>query len=231
MKVDKTKLPQADPNQQLKDKLRGAAQLYEQQFLGEMVKAMRNSVSHSSMTKPGMAENIYQEQLDSQYVESWVDRGGTGFADLIYQQMVDRYFPQLQESSSQSPQVRPVNLSDRFQGATQMPSEKPETLSYQISLKPESKHQDSRLNIPWQAKFAQAFSLPSGEQVAKLEHSNGLNSTLVFQGQLDQSKMGQTLEQGVSIGRLSPKAQALNWEISEASSRKDPSLKENPTFP
>src|SRR4051812_7776266 len=67
-------------------RLREAAKLYEEQFLGEMVKAMRKTVSESDFLKPGMGEKIYRDQLDQQYVENWADQGGIGLADLIVEQ-------------------------------------------------------------------------------------------------------------------------------------------------
>ena len=69
------------------------AKLYEKQFLREMVKAMRSTVSFSEMTKPSMAEDIFRSQLDEQYVEAWGDKGGIGLGDIIYESLMDRLSP------------------------------------------------------------------------------------------------------------------------------------------
>ena len=60
-----------------------------------MVKAMRSTVHKDDGFLPtNMAENIFSEQLDQQYVEKWADKGGIGLADMIYNQMHERMFPQ-----------------------------------------------------------------------------------------------------------------------------------------
>lgn len=79
--VDKSKVKSGP------DQVREAAELYEEQFLREMVRAMRKTVPQSDLMAPNMAEKIYREQLDDQYVEAWVRNGGTGLADLIEQQI------------------------------------------------------------------------------------------------------------------------------------------------
>lgn len=86
-------LQQPQQLQKLESKLKQASQMYEKQFLNEMVKAMRNSVNHS--TPPTFAESIYRGELDDQYVDKWVEKGGVGFADLIYNDLVNKYYPQL----------------------------------------------------------------------------------------------------------------------------------------
>lgn len=90
-----------NPQQQLQkldSKLKQASQMYEKQFLQEMVKAMRSSVNPS--TPPTFAESIYRGELDEQYVDKWVDTGGVGFADLIYQDLVNKYYPQLKPQAA-----------------------------------------------------------------------------------------------------------------------------------
>ncbi|MCB9073245.1 MAG: rod-binding protein [Bdellovibrionaceae bacterium] len=77
----------------LDTQLRQAAKMYEQQFLGEMMRAMRKTVEHSEVTKPSMAEKIYQDELYSQYAEKWVDNGGNGLADLIYKELKEKIIP------------------------------------------------------------------------------------------------------------------------------------------
>ena len=138
MKVVK---PPAQPRQlspqmkKLDGKLRQASQMYEKQFLRQMVKAMRNSVSHSALTKPGMAEGIYREQLDDKYVDNWVNRGGTGFGEMIYRELVDKFYPQL--GNNQPKPLRPVNLSDRYQGISRKlthPNTQKQTFNIQLGL-------------------------------------------------------------------------------------------------
>lgn len=78
----------------LEKQLRKAAKMYEQQFLGEMIKAMRSTVTESDLTKPNMAERIYKDQLFDQYAEKWVNNGGNGLADVIYNEIREKLLPQ-----------------------------------------------------------------------------------------------------------------------------------------
>lgn len=73
--------------------IKKAAKMYEQQFLQEMMRAMRKTVEHSELTKPSMAEKIYQDEMQAQYTEKWVESGGNGLADLIYKEIKEKILP------------------------------------------------------------------------------------------------------------------------------------------
>lgn len=75
------------------EKMDQAAALYEKQFLREMVSAMRATIQHSEISQPTMAEKIYKDKLYEEYVEKWSQRGGVGFRDIIYQQLLEKYSP------------------------------------------------------------------------------------------------------------------------------------------
>jgi Rod binding domain-containing protein len=77
----------------LDQQLQKAAKMYEQQFLQEMMNAMKKTVDHSRVTEPSMAEKIYQDELYNQYAEKWVDNGGNGLADLIYKELKEKLIP------------------------------------------------------------------------------------------------------------------------------------------
>lgn len=113
MKIQKG-LPKQNPLVKLDRQLKKASKLYEKQFLKEMVKAMRGTVSHSKMTQPSMAEKIYKDQLDDQYVDEWVETGGTGFSKIIYDQMVDRFYPQLKGQVQKK--IKPLGPKDQYRG-------------------------------------------------------------------------------------------------------------------
>lgn len=87
---------QVTQEEQLK-KLREVADLYEKQFLGEMMKAMRGTAGEGKdqLIPVSQAEKIYKEQLDQQYVEQWGANGGVGMSDMIYNQLIEKYGPQL----------------------------------------------------------------------------------------------------------------------------------------
>ncbi|MEM7646782.1 MAG: rod-binding protein [Pseudomonadota bacterium] len=218
MKVNNAKqLNPANPMKKLDDKLKQASQMYEKQFLRQMVKAMRNSVSHSNLTKPGMAENIYREQLDDQYVENWMGNGGTGFADLVYNDLVNKFYPQLAKRHIK--QVRLVNLSDRYQGVSRQLTKKSEPL-FKIQLEGKTKAGPSYLNVPWKGRLENEKQLPSGERVAMFSHPFGLKSTLVFQGKMEPGLLNKELQEGEKFAQLNPEAQNIFWKVEASDSRK-----------
>lgn len=84
---------QLAPPPTLDEKLKDVSKLYEQQFLQEMMRAMRSTVDHSEFSKPSMGEKIYKDQLFDQYAQSWVENGGNGLADMIYRELKDKILP------------------------------------------------------------------------------------------------------------------------------------------
>lgn len=214
--------------QKIDKKLRKAAQMYEEQFLRQMVRAMRKSVSHSAITKPSFGEKIFREQLDDKYVKGWIDRGGTGFGDMIYGQLVEKFYPQLANKKVKN--IRPVNLSDRYQGVSRsLTTSDKSKHTFNIKLGRQEKSQ-SYLQLPWEGKFEKQFQLPSGEQVAMFSHPFGLESTFVFKGVASPGLLNKTLSQGENFAQLASQEQNMTWQINHANSRKDSSGEENSSF-
>lgn len=101
--------PESDRTKQAKKKIRGVAELYEKQFLRDMVKQMRSTVSFSDVSKPSFAEGYFSEQLDQEYVEKWGDGGGIGLGDMIYQQLISQYGPRMGISNQSKASVKNTN--------------------------------------------------------------------------------------------------------------------------
>jgi Rod binding domain-containing protein len=91
-------------------KVEEVAKMYERQFLGEMFKAMRSTVSETD--KPSMAQNIYNSQRDDQYIDAWSEQGGVGFSNIIYDQMMERFFGQTQQGHALKKQGM-IPITDR----------------------------------------------------------------------------------------------------------------------
>lgn len=87
----------------LDQQLQKVAKMYEQQFLQEMMNAMKKTVDHSSVTEPSMAEKIYKDELYTQYAEKWVDSGGNGLADVIYKELKEKLIPAQHSRYTASP--------------------------------------------------------------------------------------------------------------------------------
>lgn len=81
---------QAAPSAPRDPRVMDAARMYEKYFLNQMVKAMRSTVKYSDLQKPTMGEEIYRDQLDDQYVDSWTETGGIGLADMIHDELLGK---------------------------------------------------------------------------------------------------------------------------------------------
>ncbi len=69
--------------------------MYEKQFLREMMKAMRSTVTSSELLPVSPGERIYREELDNEYAEKWGDAGGIGLSGMIFEQLKQKFGPLL----------------------------------------------------------------------------------------------------------------------------------------
>ncbi len=205
-------------------KIRDASKMYEKHFLNEMVKAMRQTVSHS--TEPSMAENIYAEQLDQQYVDHWSERGGVGFADIIYNQVQERFF----HNGAQAPRPHsPIPID----GKTKIKFDETKSMGIPVvSPKAGQKNEVSFLyeweNLknpetrevvsPYAGEVLQSFHTSDERQIVKLAHDDGLVSTLSYLGRSQNLQPGDRVDAGQKLGTLSPQALGLTWQMSQVES-------------
>jgi Rod binding domain-containing protein len=178
------------------EKVLQAAQMYEQQFLRDMVKAMRATVDESEPAS--MGEKIFREQLDDQYVENWSSGGGVGFADMIYEHVMDRYYNQ--RLPIQKPQG-PLPFDDGTKGKLT-----PKANGTEVRI-PSSKPQ--AVLSPWEGILRQVQQ--DGRVYSIIEHSNGLESQLTFSG-LGLKSEG-TVRPGEKIGVTGAEAQDVHWFV------------------
>lgn len=215
---------QVRSNEGVDQKLREVSELYEKQFLREMVKAMRQTVQHGGMTEPSTAENIFREKLDHEYVESWGQRGGVGLADVIFGQLKEKFNPTGPRLlPPQGPM--PLDRSLKFKidetkplGIPVLPSAestKGTDMSYLID------YEGSRsVQAPWDGKVLQSFSGLDGRQTLKLGHDNGLVSTLHFLGTSKNLHTGDRVAAGDKLGLTSPDGSQLTWQIVQVENSK-----------
>lgn len=197
--------PQTPTSGEQDQQIRNVANLYEQQFLNEMVKAMRNTVQQDGILKPSFAQKLYEGQLDQQYVDVWSQRGGVGLSDIIYQQIKEKYFPD--PGSIVPPPQGPLPLRKMHE----MQPGSVKSLNgalYQFQL-PSS----SVVQSPWSGAVEAAFQNEEREQVVRLKHDNGLISTMIFTGTLEGLTPGQAIGPGGVIGNLSKQNPTLKWHI------------------
>lgn len=188
------------------------AKLYEKQFLREMTKAMRGTTSLSG-EKTSMGEGIYREQLDEQYVESWGDNGGIGLGNLIYDQLMERYFAgagkNLKEPGGIKLTDRDVSRVNRIPTSAGTTTQVP----LKIETKPSPDGTPTKLQAPWRSTVL-ASARMDGKTSVTLGHAGGLKSTLIFQGvPTGDLEPGKVLEKGSTVGILSPEVNSFLWNL------------------
>lgn len=191
------------------EKVAEVAKLYEKQFLGEMMKAMRGTVSFAE--KQSMAEGIYRDQLDSEYVDAWGNQGGIGMSDLIYEQIMEKYF---NTNSGQSLKKQgPIAISDRdVVSVSRVKSSDPAAVSQvplRIGVKPAPASTPAQVQAPWDSKVVSKTRV-DGKTALTLEHDGGLRSTVIFDGvSAADAETGVQLKKGQTLGTLNPDARSF----------------------
>lgn len=197
-------------------KLREVSKAYERMFMNEMLKAMRSSVGEGGFIKQNSAEKLFREELDQEYLQSWSERGGVGFADLIYDNLMERFGAQLGLKPRPEKPAGPLPLNERsnYTGLQRIPSPKETDLAYRFDLKAsEQLNLERNVTSPWAGSLLGKMELEDGSQVLEIAHDNGLKSRLTFRGQTERLTLGQSLEAGEKIGLLSPEAKAFFWTV------------------
>jgi len=205
-------------------KLKEVSQLYEKQFLREMVKAMRGSVQEGEFMKPNNAEKIFREQLDHEYVEKWGDKGGIGLADMIYDQLIDRMGPALGITPKEIKALGPIRIGgDKKFAPKMLESQKPQQMRMQFDIPPQDKISGGtppEVTAPWSGSLLGAQQINPDEYLLQMNHDNGLRSQMVFRGTLDKQLtlpefigQSQEIQAGQRLGLLSPDAKNLFWTV------------------
>ena len=194
-------------------KVRQVSELYEKQFLREMVTQMRKTVSEGGFLQANMAEKIFRDKLDHEYVEIWGSRGGIGLADMIYEQLIERFGVQL--GIKNRPEARPQGPLPMQEGRSfeiKTPkSENPNELTF--IFQSEQPNSETNLTMPWSGQVSAYFATPDGKNSIEVKHDNGMTSQLVFKGKLHQ-KDG-AIDAGTKFATLSPSEGHLIWRLRE----------------
>lgn len=201
----------------IQTKFREVSDLYEKQFMREMVKAMRSTVQESGLVKTNQAEKIFREQLDDQYVDKWSEKGGVGFSDIIYDQLMQKYGPVLNKAQLKQPHA-PIamdpksNTAIKFEVTKNSNDKNGQRLDMAISAK--DGHWDrSQVVSPWAGTLLNKIALGEDQQALEIDHGNGLLGRYVFKGQVADLSPSAKLEAGQVLGRVSPDAKALYWSL------------------
>lgn len=197
-------------------KFRQASKLYEQQFIREMVKAMRSTVKPSGLIKQNFAEKLFREQLDEEYVQGWSNRGGVGLSDMIYSQLKERFSAFSQGPVAPPEGPLPLNRPENTQGT----EPKKGIILLDTPQSPESSQflfqggeDKTPVSSPWPGKVSQKFEIEDQRQVLEIQHENGLKSKLVFQGQMNTIAPGDFLQAGQQIGTTQGDSATVSWKV------------------
>lgn len=190
-------------------KLREVADLYEKHFMREMVKQMRATVHESGLIQTNQAEKIFREQLDDQYVDKWSSRGGVGFSDVIYNQLMEKFGAQLGLKAPVQKPVGPLPLP--------MPTDKTaasaEIRHGEKSLNMLIESQEREVRAPWAGVLLRQVELAPEEHFLEIEHDNGLKSQLLFKGLAPSLGLPAKILDGQRLGLMSPDKGQLVWNI------------------
>jgi flagellar protein FlgJ len=223
MKIQNTFPLQQSQEAKLKEqdgKLRDAAKMYETHFLNEMVRAMRSTTGKSEgMIKQNFAEKIFTEQLDNQYVDGWSKKGGVGLADLVYNQIQERYFGTVKKSFGHATGALPIapksdggmKATDSIQMKT-IPAGDGAKLEYRFEVLDPTGTGHEALS-PMAGTVTKAQSLGDGWNLVKLDHGQGLESELTFPGSMTELGIGKGLDTGQRLGQLDPTRPVVAWKL------------------
>ena len=206
--------------------MREAAKMYEQYFLNEMVRSMRKTVQQSDLIEQTMGEKIYSEQLDNQYVESWADRGGVGLANIIYDQLQERFFNHQKMPPPQGPvQIEKgttIKIDESNSSGIPVITPKSSLPSNEVSFlyqwSEDNKPKERTVQNPFSGTVTQTYRVGEDRNILKLAHDDGLISTLSYIGSAENLATGDYVEAGRKLGSLSPYALGLTWHVAQAGS-------------
>lgn len=224
------------PEQQ-NQKLKDVAKLYEKQFLREITKQMRATVTEGGFMPANNAEKIFREQLDQEYVEKWGDHGGIGLADMIHQQLLERLGPALGIRPKMLKPQGPLQIKDQGHSKNPLQIQTASSKLFPLTANPaqskkvemkidlkEMALQSSEVTSPWSGTHLGTKQINPDEYVMEILHDHGLKSQMVFRGQpVEELRPAQLssgpdserqISAGQRIGLLSPEAKSLFWTVS-----------------
>jgi len=205
----------------LDGQLRDASQMYESYFLNEMVRAMRSTVQRDGgMLKQNFAEKIFEQQLDQQYVDGWSKKGGVGLADMIYEQINEKFQAANQKRSffpkgsmpiapKQEPHGMPAADSIQMKSLPPGPQSQ---LEYRFEV-PNPSGAGFDAQAPMAGKILESRTLGEGWNTVRLDHGQGVTSEMTFPGALAQIGTGTAVEAGQRLGTLDSKLPVLAWKL------------------
>ena len=192
--------------------LKEVANQYEQYFLKELLKGMRSTVQESDFIKVSNGQKIFQEQLDDQYAKEWNKKGGFGLADMIFDQLNQKY-GEAKKINTEGPAVNPLDQSRVKNIKTLQNSDLRKTFLF------ETANEMSAIQNPYEGILEEKSLLEQNRMQLKIKHKNGLESLIQAQGANSEKsadlKLGDEVKTGQNIGLASPTS-PLVWSLSKS---------------
>jgi flagellar protein FlgJ len=200
-------------NPELDAKFREVSQMYEKQFLREMMKSMRSTVQDGGLVKVNQGEQIFREKLDDEYVEKWGDKGGIGLSDMIYEQLLFHYGPKV---PIQKP-AGPVQMGEKSNFTLNRgikPTSTEPNQTFEFARKLAGTASPEKIVAPWSGLLKKKLDLGPNETFLEMWHDNGMKSRFVLKGTAEPLRVGQNLQEGEGLGYLSPETKNFFWNVS-----------------
>lgn len=207
----------------LDGQLREASQMYENYFLNEMVRAMRATVPREGgLMKPSFAEKIFEQQLDQQYVDGWAKKGGVGLADMIYNQINDKFQAGLHQNARGPLPRGPMPIAPKKDAmdlpngdsirVKSIPPGPTSKLEYRFEV-PQPSGVGFEAQAPMAGHVLETQTLDEGWNIVRLNHGQGVTSELTFPGSIPQLAVGHEVKPGQKLGELDSKRPVLAWKL------------------
>lgn len=204
------------------EKLREVAEMYEKHFIREMMKEMRSTVHEGGMIKKNNAEQIFQDQLDDQYADKWGKAGGIGLADMIHQQLLERYGEQLGLKQKVDKPHGPIDFNAKSNISSVRSSsthQNVEDTTFKFEGDQKTPQKAVSLKNPWAGTLLDKKYLEMDQMQYRIKHDNGLESLIMTRGSGlgvndDSAKLsvGDEVKAGQQLGWMNS-ASPLFWTI------------------
>jgi Rod binding domain-containing protein len=201
-------LAQSAPTEKRADgknqKLVDVSKQYEADFLRMMLKEMRKTVDKSDFMPDNMTESYFKEEMDEQYINNWTDQGGVGIADIIYQQVNDRYLNPVRDRARkpgealplpQAADKKPLPLFSDTDGKKFLVKKENQGFSF---LAPQGIDKPVSVGAVLAGTIMSQARLEDGRQTLVVKHDDGLMSHLVYSG-VSHVKNGDRVKPGQPI--------------------------------
>ncbi|MEM5947824.1 rod-binding protein [Spirochaetia bacterium 38H-sp] len=86
-KITDTNIPNLNPKEADKARLKEATQEFEAIFIKKMLDQMRKTVHRSNLIERNMAEDVFEDMLYDEYARKMAKTSSLGLADMLYKQL------------------------------------------------------------------------------------------------------------------------------------------------